>query len=93
MMYQYFDLNDKHVSISFDGAAIRINDKLIDKLFLERSYYGDSRERLYAHTDEAIFLFDVTDGFRELWNEDYDHVNAFVIYAGIVTLFDISNKF
>jgi len=41
----------------------------------------------------TIFLFDVTDGFRELWNESEDNVNACVIYAGIVKLFDISSKF
>lgn len=91
MFYQYFELKDKHVALAFDGTSFEINDRPVEILTLSESHYGNIQLRLYMHTDEAIYVFDVTDGLKEIWDDD--NPDPALAYCGIVRLFDISNQF
>lgn len=77
-------------TLSFDGKTIQVDGDPAEKFILAESYYGTRQQRLYIHTYRLIYLFDVTDGFIELW--DNDNPDPALAFVGIVRLFDIAGK-
>ena len=91
----YLRTNDKaqkQTQINYNGKAITIDDCTVEMFTVAVSHYGAPRRRLYAHTDKGVYLFTMTEGFLEMFDDLDEHIYPApaLVVSGIVELFDVT---